>query len=125
MKFEAREQTDNFFIRRVSPWLRLCRLPNVPTVPGDILAGYVLAGGAANFNGNAVLGIMILSLSLYLSGLFLNDWCDQKIPDRHGPARLISRQGLPCTRWKTATHVVAAEIRPVLLQGHDAHDCVP
>lgn len=62
------------------PWLQLVRAPNLFTVPGDPLAGFLLASGAAN-GGRAFLDsraafAVLASLCLYAAGLILNDLLD-------------------------------------------------
>lgn len=55
-------------------WLQLLRAPNLFTVPGDPLAGFLLASGGALHP--AVLAAIAASLALYGAGLLLNDLCD-------------------------------------------------
>lgn len=77
-------------------WLRLLRAPNLLTVPGDPIAGYVLAGGA--FAGAACAKLAACagaSVMLYCSGLIFNDLFDlredrRRRPDRPLPAGEIS-----------------------------------
>ena len=66
-------------------WLRLFRAPNLFTVPGDPLAGYLLASGGA-VSGRVFLGIGA-SLCLYAGGLLLNDLCDLEVDRRERPNR--------------------------------------
>jgi 4-hydroxybenzoate polyprenyltransferase len=58
-------------------WCRLVRLPNLLTVPGDVLAGFAVAsalGGGTGTSGlAAVAGAVVL---LYAAGLVLNDLVD-------------------------------------------------
>ncbi len=55
-------------------WLQLLRAPNLFTVPGDPLAGFLLAAGGVLHP--AVLVAIVASLALYSAGLLLNDLCD-------------------------------------------------
>lgn len=55
-------------------WLQLLRAPNLFTVPGDPLAGFLLASGGVLHP--AVLVAIAASLALYAAGLLLNDLCD-------------------------------------------------
>jgi 4-hydroxybenzoate polyprenyltransferase len=55
-------------------WLQLLRAPNLFTVPGDPLAGFLLASAGALHP--AVLVAIAASLALYGAGLLLNDLCD-------------------------------------------------
>ncbi len=79
-----------------NPWLRLLRVPNLLTVPGDPVAGYLLAAGAAGvvLSWNLLFAVGA-SLCLYCFGLILNDMVDLKVdleerPDRPLPAGEIS-----------------------------------
>jgi 4-hydroxybenzoate polyprenyltransferase len=55
-------------------WLRLVRLPNLLTVPGDLLAGFLLAPAASALDWGQFLLLAIPSgLGLYAAGLILND----------------------------------------------------
>lgn len=77
-------------------WLTLLRPPNFLTVPGDVLAGYLLAAGAgAALADPRLLGVIAVSLCFYAGGLLLNDWGDADAdraerPDRPIPAGLVS-----------------------------------
>jgi 4-hydroxybenzoate polyprenyltransferase len=89
---------------KAAAWLQLLRLPNLFTVPGDPLAGYVLASGIVPFLMNHVewdaiklLGCMAVSILLYSAGLVLNDVMDlaedrRERPYRPLPSGAISRR---------------------------------
>lgn len=66
-------------------WAELLRLPNLFTVPGDILAGWCLSGQRGAFPVLAILA----SLALYAAGLLLNDCFDASIDARERPKRPI------------------------------------
>ncbi len=73
-------------------WLRLIRAPNLMTVPGDPLAGFILAGGASWL----AAPVMAAATLLYAGALALNDAHDveedrRERPDRPIPSGLISR----------------------------------
>ncbi len=71
----------------LTTWCRLLRLPNLFTVPGDPLAGFMLAtGGVLDWR---VAGAMATSLLLYSAGLLLNDYFDRDIDARERPERPI------------------------------------
>ncbi|MGA1840581.1 MAG: UbiA family prenyltransferase [bacterium] len=75
-------------------WLELTRLPNLFTVPGDILAGASMALFIKK-EIPFILPAIVISLSLYISGLMLNDFFDRKTdclerPDRPIPSGRIS-----------------------------------
>jgi hypothetical protein len=66
----------------VRAWFELFRLPNLFTVPGDPVAGFLLAGAVAGAVAPAPLRTLALtagaSVLLYMMGLALNDWADQR-----------------------------------------------
>ncbi len=70
--------------RRLVAWLRLLRPPNLPTVPGDPLAGFLLAGGRPGWRAAAV---MLAVLLVYAAGLIWNDVADVEIDRRERPER--------------------------------------
>jgi len=80
-----------------NPWFRLFRLPNLLTVPGDPLAGFLLAAGP--FDSPHVLPLLAAtgtSLCLYLFGLAINDLVDLEVdrierPERPLPAGELTR----------------------------------
>lgn len=71
-------------------WAQLLRLPNLFTVPGDPLVGFVLAGGLmATADLLALLPCAAASVLLYCAGLILNDVLDRKEDARDRPGRPI------------------------------------
>ncbi len=70
---------------RLRAWLQLLRLPNLLTVPGDPLAGFLLAGGAGVLLSS--LWAVLASLSLYASGLVWNDVADLRVDQAERPGR--------------------------------------
>jgi len=77
-------------------WLQLFRVPNLFTVPGDPLAGFLLASAGAATPGPAVFLTIIASLSLYTFGLVLNDLMDYREdlaerPKRPLPSGAVNR----------------------------------
>jgi 4-hydroxybenzoate polyprenyltransferase len=75
-------------------WLELVRPPNLFTVPGDVLGGAALAIIPPN-KIPALLPGLIISFLLYISGLILNDFFDQKMdrverPERPLPSGRVS-----------------------------------
>ncbi|MGD9781952.1 MAG: UbiA family prenyltransferase [Kiritimatiellia bacterium] len=79
-------------------WLRILRLPNLLTVPGDLLAGFLLASAATAANWTQLLLLAVpAGLFLYSAGLVLNDLFDyaedaRERPQRPLPAQEISRE---------------------------------
>lgn len=82
---------------RFRAWLALLRPPNFFTVPGDALAGYLLAAGVAGRLWDpGLLEVILASLCFYAGGLLLNDWADFEVdrmerPQRPLPSGLVSR----------------------------------
>lgn len=75
-------------------WLRLVRLPNLLTVPGDPLAGYLLATASTAVWTPALGQVVAVSLLLYMAGLIMNDLADigldaQERPERPLPSGLL------------------------------------
>lgn len=78
----------------LSAWLRLIRLPNLLTAPGDPLAGYLLAAGSGAVWSPALGVVMAVAVLLYMAGLIMNDVVDvrldaQERPDRPLPSRRV------------------------------------
>lgn len=77
--------------RSALPWLRLVRLPNLLTVPGDPVAGFLLAAAGS---GRAPAAVPLVyaacaSLAFYAFGLILNDLTDRETDARERPERPI------------------------------------
>jgi 4-hydroxybenzoate polyprenyltransferase len=69
----------------IRTWLQLFRAPNLLTVPGDPLAGYLLASfGSVDDKLSLAIGA---SLSFYAGGLLLNDLADLREDRRERPTR--------------------------------------
>jgi 4-hydroxybenzoate polyprenyltransferase len=72
---------------KLKAWLQLVRAPNLFTVPGDPLAGYLLASaGGARVSG-ALFWAIAASLCFYTYGLVLNDLADLAEDRRERPFR--------------------------------------
>ncbi len=83
--------------KHADAWLRLLRLPNLLTVPGDILAGFLLAPAAASEDWGQLLLAIPAGIFLYAAGLILNDLFDyaedlRQRPRRPLPANEIHRE---------------------------------
>ncbi len=61
---------------RAWAWLELLRAPNLLTVPGDPVAGFLLAAGATASPDRRLLVAVAASLCFYMAGLVLNDVAD-------------------------------------------------
>ncbi len=70
-------------------WLELLRLPNLLTVPGDVLAGSFCAG-YMGFNARIGVAILIALLN-YAGGVVLNDVADWREDRRERPNRPLCR----------------------------------
>ena len=78
-------------------YLRLVRLPNLFTVPTNILVGYFALIAPVHIDVVQLLLLVTSSILLYASGLVLNDYFDIQIdlkerPYRPLPSRKISKQ---------------------------------
>ncbi|OGV63931.1 MAG: hypothetical protein A2498_09710 [Lentisphaerae bacterium RIFOXYC12_FULL_60_16] len=74
----------------IRAWLELVRIPNLLTVPGDPLAGYLLAGGGLTRDGaSGIAVIMVVAVCLYAAGLIFNDVADVGEDCRSRPSRPI------------------------------------
>lgn len=74
----------------LSTYATLVRLPNLFTVPPDIVLGAVLAVGAGRaVSDNAVVGLAVASVVLYAAGTTLNDYFDASEDARERPERPI------------------------------------
>lgn len=62
-------------LERARAWMELLRLPNLLTVPGFPIAGFLMAGGkAADYR--VLIALVLSALFLYVCGLILNDLVD-------------------------------------------------
>jgi len=89
---------------RLGAWGQLLRLPNLPTVPGDPIVGYLLAASSAGMPVTA--GIVLPALAstlLYCAGLLANDYFDLAEDRRHRPTR-----PLPAGFVRPATAIAVA-----------------
>jgi len=74
-------------------WLQLFRVPNLFTVPGDPLAGFLIATGG-RLDARVVYAILA-SLFLYAAGLAMNDLADFKEDQRDRPKRPLPSGAIP------------------------------
>ena len=74
---------------RLRAWLALLRPPNLFTVPGDLVAGFAVAGGVGAGLWPRLPWVVAASLLLYAAGLLLNDWCDRDVDAQERPSRPI------------------------------------
>lgn len=92
---------------RLAAWAALFRLPNLPSVPGDPLAGGLLAAAALHtaVRWDTLPCAMAASLCLYAAGLLGNDYCDRLEDACERPER-----PLPSGRIKPGLALVVAAI---------------
>ncbi len=74
-------------------WLQLFRVPNLFTVPGDPLAGFLIATGG-RLDARAAIAVLA-SLALYAAGLAMNDLADYKEDLRDRPKRPLPSGAIP------------------------------
>jgi len=87
---------------RARTWLQLLRAPNLFTVPGDPVAGYLISN--AGFTDASLLLVAGASLCFYGAGLLLNDLVDleedrQERPSRPLPAGHASPSAVKRVLW--------------------------
>lgn len=72
---------------RISAWLQLLRVPNLLTVPGDPIAGYLIAVQARFVSAASLVGVVLAALLFYAAGLIMNDLFDEEEDRRDRPDR--------------------------------------
>ena len=79
------------FSLKDNPWLRLFRVPNLPTAPGDALVGaaFMMPAGGATLPQAFAAGVGVLLLYMY--GLADNDLADAAADAENAPDRPIPR----------------------------------
>lgn len=90
---------------QLTVWLRLFRAPNLFTVPGDPIAGFLLAQFASGTYTplSSLTAAACSAILLYMAGLALNDWADRAEDARERPERPI-----PSGRLNASTVLTAA-----------------
>ncbi len=79
-----------------SAWAQLLRLPNLLTVPGDPIAGYLIASSLLGSGVDwRIIPAAIASLLLYAGGLAMNDWFDLAEDRRDRPTRPLPSGEIP------------------------------
>ncbi len=89
-------------------WLQLFRVPNLLTVPGDAIAGFLLAQAAGLSATRPYLRMALaaaVSLLIYAAGLLWNDWFDLPEDLRERPTR-----PLPSGRLRPGQVALAANV---------------
>ena len=102
-------------------WLQLLRVPNLLTVPGDAIAGFLLAQAAGLSAARPQLRLALagaVSLLIYAAGLLWNDWFDLPEDLRERPSRpLPSGRVRPGPVALVANVLVAASIAVAAVAG--------
>ena len=97
--------------KTLMPWLRLVRLPNLLTVPGDPVSGFLLAAAAKGQMPH--IGKMAAaagaSLCLYIFGLILNDMVDLAEDARERPERPLPSGSVTVAQARMAAIAMAPE----------------
>ena len=88
-------------------WGQLLRLPNLLTVPGDPIAGFMLMGYPAD-SLLWVIPAAVASLLLYAAGLIHNDLCDLETDRRERPDRPLPSGRVSVGAARLALVVLAA-----------------
>ncbi len=86
-------------------WLQLLRAPNLFTVPGDALAGFLLASGGIPHP--LMLAVMLASMCFYGAGLLLNDLADLEEDRRERPNRPLPSGAADPRIVRIATGILA------------------
>lgn len=73
--------------KKLKSWLQLIRIPNLFTVPGDILAGHAAVVLFTDFSLVNFVTLCIISALLYCGGLILNDCFDYEEDLKERPKR--------------------------------------
>lgn len=100
-------------------WLQLFRAPNLLTVPGDPIAGFLLAAG--NVRGSADLEPRLwlavgASLCFYMAGLAMNDAVDVVEDRRDRPERPLPSGAIPASSaWLATWALMAAGLLAITL----------
>ncbi|MDQ3620867.1 MAG: UbiA family prenyltransferase [Verrucomicrobiota bacterium] len=90
-------------------WLQLLRAPNLFTVPGDPIAGFLLVN-LGMLDGRAALAVLA-AVCFYASGLLMNDLFDLEVDRRERPGRpLPSGQVSPRAVWVVMTALAVSGV---------------
>lgn len=94
--------------RTLKGWLELVRPPNLFTVPGDPLAGFILAGGGVDGDFVPAALVALAACLLYMAGLIWNDCADAREDARTRPGRPIPSGRVKRTHALALAAVMAA-----------------
>ena len=97
-------------------WLQLFRVPNLFTVPGDPLAGFLIATGG-RLDTRALCAVLA-SLCIYAAGLAMNDLADFSEDTRDRPKRPLPSGAIPRnTAWFVTVNLVVLGLVLCFLAG--------
>ena len=74
----------------VRQYLLLIRVPNLFTVPSNILVGYFATISTVNADVDQLLSLIVSSVLLYVSGIVLNDYFDINVDRKERPSRPLA-----------------------------------
>ncbi len=94
--------------RTLRGWLELVRPPNLFTVPGDPLAGFILAGGGGDGRFAPAVLVALAACLLYMAGLIWNDCADAREDAHTRPSRPIPSGRVKRAHALTVAAVMAA-----------------
>lgn len=93
---------------KIAPWLAFFRLPNLPTAPGDAIAGAAICLTLSQpFGAGSTVPIQLLAagaaaLLIYMFGLADNDIVGAEEDQQHAPHRPIPSGGITVSQAETA-----------------------
>ncbi len=90
---------------RVRGWVEMLRIPNLFTLPGDVIIGFLLTTPTARESFAGLGPGIAVGVLLYTGGLILNDVADAEVDARERPGRPI-----PSGRVGVAPAVLAASL---------------
>ena len=100
-------------------WLQLFRVPNLFTVPGDPLAGFLIATGG-RLDSRALCAVLA-SLAFYAAGLAMNDLADFAEDQRDRPKRPLPSGAIPRgTAWFVTVNLILFGLAVCFLAGPSA-----
>lgn len=109
--FSLIDHIPRFMLKQLSTgwaWLTLIRLPNLLTVPGDVLAGCVLISASEGFSHASLFAAIAASLCFYAAGLIMNDLVDCPLDQKQRPDRPIASGAITASTARVVLVVLYA-----------------
>ena len=104
---------------KLRAWLQLFRVPNLFTVPGDPLAGFLIATGG-RLDTRALCAVLA-SLAIYAAGLAMNDLADFAEDKSERPKRPLPSGAIPRgTAWFVTVNLILLGLALCFLAGPQA-----